>query len=340
MWRKHFYFIAVLMIFLISPNENLRAQNQPSIMAFALSPDEKYLAISYDDWPRQVEIIETETSKTLLTYLLRTRTAPEPIWSPNSHYVALVDWHFIEIIEVITGEEKKGFQNLTDSYLSAVSWSPDSKSIAIATSSSIGSGEETYIKIWDVEKVELVKSILEGLVGPSGMVWSPDGTNLAISGFERSTSVLNVKTGDDDLYLDNGYASSVDWKPDNSELATGELEGQVCIWDVETGEPIQAIDTGFGYYVEAKWSPDGTKIVAIVFDDIAIWYIDDGRVLYLEGISDYYISPSWTADSSQLVYVDDGEIKFFQVPPPNEVPVVEPISASDYCLEELYPDIQ
>ncbi len=340
MWRKHFYFVAVLIISLISPNENLSAQNQPPIIAFALSPDERYLAVSYDDQPRTVEIIETQTKKIAWSYSLQNAIHPKPVWSPNSQYIAFYDFNSIEVVELTTGEEKKGFQNERDNYVFAVSWSPDSKFISIATSSSIGLAEETYVKIWDVDKVELVKSILEGLVEPSEMTWSPDGANLAISGFERSTSVLNVETGDDDLYLDNGYAYSVDWKPDNSALATGELEGQVCIWDVETGEPTQAIDTGFGYYVEAKWSPDGTKIAAIVFDDIAIWYVSEGRVLYLEDISDYYISPSWTADSSQLVYVDDGEIKFFQIPSPNEVPTIEPISVSDYCLEELYSDIQ
>lgn len=108
MWRKRVYFIAVLIIFLISPNENLSAQKQPPIMAFALSPDEKYLAVSYDDWPRKVEIIETQTKKRVWSYSLQNAIHPKPVWSPNSQYIALFDFNSIEVVEITTGDTRFG----------------------------------------------------------------------------------------------------------------------------------------------------------------------------------------------------------------------------------------
>ncbi|KAB2863381.1 MAG: WD40 repeat domain-containing protein, partial [Anaerolineae bacterium] len=304
MRARYLCFVSILMVSLFSPNENLRAQNQPPIMAFALSPDGRYLAVSYYDQPRTVEIIETQTKKIVWSYSLQNAINPKPVWSPNSQYIALFDFNSIEVVETTTGEEIKGFQNERDNYVFAVSWNPDSKFIAIATSSGIGLAEETYIKIWDVKKVELVKSILEGLVEPSGMTWSPDGAYLAISGFERPTFVLTVETGNNDLHLENGYASSTDWHPDNKRIATGELEGQACIWDAQSGELLNAFETGYDIYAHAKWSPDGTKLLVALEENWPawVWYVAENRALLLEGFTSNGVLQVWSADSTQLVY--------------------------------------
>ncbi len=304
------------------------------------SPDGKYWA-TYDEG--QLKIVGVPSRDVIWAY--SPDFSPSYLeWSPESHHVLLHNWSELEIVNVSTGKVIQGFQEIVDGhirlgYIWAVTWSPDSNYLAVAFSFSIGAGEDTFIKIWSAQTGKLLSDHLWGLVEASDIAWSSDGMRLAISGFERPTFIFPM-TGVGFLNLDNGLASAVDWNPDSKRIATGELKGQACIWDAENGELLNAFETGYDIYANVRWSPDGTKLLVALQEywPVWVWYVAENRALLLEDFTSNGVLQVWSTDSTQLVYDDNGEIKFLQLPPANEVPLIELPNDSNGCMEEWHPD--
>lgn len=340
MKRLAFYLICCMVVLSLGHSGVMGQEDRGIIGRVVWSPNGKYLA-TYNEG--QLKIVEFSSQDVILTH--SPDFAPSYLeWSPDSHQVLLHDWSELEIVDISTSKVIQGFQEIVDGhirlgYIWAVTWSPDSNYLAVAFSFGTGGGEDTFVKIWSAQTGKLLSDHQRGLVEASDMAWSSDGTRLAISGFEVPTFVFPME-GEGFLSLDNGLANSVDWSPNNDHIATGELKGQACIWDAQNGELLNAFETGYDVYAKVKWSPDGTKLLVALEENWPtwVWYVTENRALLLEGFTSNGVLQVWSADSTQLVYEDNGEIKFLNLPPANEVPLIEPPNDGNGCIEEWHPD--
>ncbi len=161
--------------------------------------------------------------------------------------------------------------------------------------------------------------------------WSPDGKWLA---FAMDGSIWKARIGESIAYeivYAREYLSSPEWSPDGKWLVyTADDDGQsinLRILDLETGRST-ALTTGNHVNVDPAWSPDGKRLAYVSTDpngyfNIHVMEIENGQSgrvlavtadhsfgrnrLYL-GAYDLHISPTWSPDGKELIFVSNRDI--------------------------------
>jgi TolB protein len=163
--------------------------------------------------------------------------------------------------------------------------------------------------------------------GPSSVAWSPDGQELV---FSMAGSLWRQRVDADEaveLTAGPGYDYQPDWSPDGRAIVFARYDRDALeLWrlDVESGEA-RPFTSGGAVNVEPRWSPDGRRLafvstraggrfhvfVASVRDGV----LAEARPLleerpssvarYYYGPFDHEISPSWSPDGSEIVFVSN-----------------------------------
>lgn len=263
-----------------------------------------------------------------------------PALSPNGDKIAFLsdksDYFDIYLMSAIDGKiisklvsgQKTGDLEELHWLRPGITWSPDSKYIAFAAKS----GGEDELKIVDVRKRKIVRSLKFGLDGVFSPAWSPKNDEIAFSGMKNGTCDLyavNLSTGalrqiTNDVFSDQDPAYS----PDGSRLVfvsdrgghtePAALPENFKVWRMDYRNlDVYAIDAAGGkieqitdtpYFEKTPvFSPDGKKL-AFCSDRSGIYnvYIHD-----LATQAEYPITNvisgvfhlSWTGDGSRLAFV-------------------------------------
>ena len=111
------------------------------------------------------------------------------------------------------------------------------------------------------------------------VVWSPDGTRLAV-GTSPGIWLYDARTGAQ-IYLITGHSfrvNAVAFSPDGLTLASGSRDHTVRLWDVATGQE-KSILTGHTNDVEAvAFSQDGTTLASAGSDStVRVWDVATGQ---------------------------------------------------------------
>ena len=112
--------------------------------------------------------------------------------------------------------------------VTSVSWSPDSKILATASS-------DSTLKLWNVATGQELKT----LIGHQGAVFSvsfsPNGKTLASGSIDSTLKLWDVATGKElkTLLGHQSLVTSVSWSPDGKTLATGSNDNTVKLWNLD-----------------------------------------------------------------------------------------------------------
>jgi WD40 repeat protein len=142
------------------------------------SPDGTRIALTNDKG--YVSIVDIQTGEVQLSWQAYSMWNHNVAWSPDGVRLATVgvdqvDFshisvnHPVKVWEAATGQLLKEFPG---SSYGAIAWSPDGSRVA-----SIQNG---YISIWDVASGDELHTLEEGLSGWAEVIFSPDGTKIAI----------------------------------------------------------------------------------------------------------------------------------------------------------------
>ena len=228
---------------------------------------------------------------------------------------------------------------------SAGAFSPDGRYFAIAAKHK----DRDDLVILDVKKdreAQRIRIPLNGLTTPS---WSPDGKQLAFTGYDGGLSDLFVVNADgSDLHrlTNDKYADlQPSWSPDGKTIAFATDRGavtdfealkfgnlRIALFHLGTG----AIDV-LGHMDEGKninpaWAPDGRSL-AFVSDrngisDIFLYDVTDGNIYQLtdvytgvSGITPLSPALSWAHEADRLAfaYYEDGEYNVYAVDNPRSL---------------------
>ncbi|KAG1782597.1 WD40-repeat-containing domain protein [Suillus placidus] len=128
------------------------------------------------------------------------------------------------------------------------------------------------VRIWDVEKGELVGAPFEGHRSwVKSLSLSPDEKRIAGGGDNRDNTIIiwDVESNQKLLQLKNHESLRGVWSlcfsPDGTKLATagGVPENTVIIWDVKTGAMLQTFKGHRSSVYSVAFSPDGLKLASV-----------------------------------------------------------------------------
>lgn len=221
------------------------------------------------------------------------RAATDIEWLPGTDELAIAD-DGIQIYSVTTGEVRSlGVEGATD-----VAWSPDGTTVAFARVSRVGSGpaehDETSLWLADADGTDQ-RQLTGGYdvnhgVGP---VWSPDGRSIAYQrlccGRAEGHEVVLVTAVPDDAERPIGTETVI------APPTTPGTDGPVGWWPWSV-----------------TWSPDGSTLLYIAWNDACSAEVSDGCGGRLEGGGvlavpvDTTQAPVVLADASWLIGANDG----------------------------------
>lgn len=229
----------------------LQGHEEP-VHAVAWSPSLPHLASASADksvciWNVQSWDQEQTLEITDPTYLTSTHNLA---WSPNGHSLAMAAWGFVRIWDADTKNLRVEMRH-TESHLQGLSWSPDARTIAVATFHPV-------IDIWNAESSQHVIS-LEGHTGETtGVSFSNDGVLLASKSTDNTVRLWRTDNwklvGTIQEKTSQSDTAGVAFHESKPMLATlGESDSVLRIWDIDAKQLIGKADVStYLLYTSAK----------------------------------------------------------------------------------------
>ena len=163
--------------------------------------------------------------------------------------------------------------------------------------------------------------------GPSAFTWSPNGQEVIYSmqgTLWRQHIGTTVAT---QLTSSGTYDFQPDWSPDGRSVVYSAYDGRTLalkLLDLPTGESRTLLENGAAN-LDPRWSPDGTRIAFVSTAHQGRWHIyvapfvnarldsavritedrDSGLPRYYYSRFDHYLSPTWSPDGRELIFVSN-----------------------------------
>ena len=280
------------------------------IFSVAFSPDGTKLASASWDG---VKLWDIETGQNLATLRGHTRTVELVAFSPDGLTCAANSVGGIQMWEVATRRTLITFGG-PPNFVTSFAYSPDG--MRLATGTADARNAEHTVKLWDAETGDNITTLQGHTDLVTTISYSRDGALLASGSKDKTVKVWSVETGKNIATL-QGHEKrgfSIAFSPDSTKLASGSEDTSVRLWDIPTGKALyilggvnspqvgvqvlpaprpgenlnelqtnNAVDieneTIRGAVFSVVFSPDGTKLAAVVLDsgETTLWEVSTGQ---------------------------------------------------------------
>jgi WD40 repeat protein len=241
-------------------------------------------------------------------------------WSPDGTCIVYGDSNgSIYIWDTITAETRLSLNNPKRDAVNDLTWSPAS-CIAVARASNI-------VQIYDTQLRECTPNYIghsKGIGALNGVLkvaWSPDGTLVASSAWDRTVRVWVPATGIT-ICTYHGHGkqtiNDLSWSPEGTRLATAGSDGTIQVWNGRTGSSLFTYSLQSGQFVASvRWSPDGTCLASAGSDgSIHIWDVTNENNILVHPITEGKTlrAIDWSPDGQRLaVACPNGDIQIWTI---------------------------
>jgi WD40 repeat protein len=234
------------------------------------------------------------------------------------------------------GPDITSAQCFTPVDLNPISFTPDSKKLAIRTGSGVQifnletMEEEAFAKssqaivsaalspdgkhlAWSLENhsIELIRiansKVLHTLEGHTEMVFklrfSSDGNQLFSGSHDHSVRIWDSNGDLLHVIETNGEVLGIGVSADSTRLATIPFEGPVELWDLVRYQKISALGGSGGFDTsDAVFSPDGKYLAADLATGLFLWRLSDGESLWSDPKNS--LAVTFSPDGQYLAYAN------------------------------------
>ena len=283
-----------------------------NVFSVAFSPDGTKLASASWDG---VKLWEVETGQNITTLQGHTRVVSSVAFSPDGLTFASDSVGGVQVWEAATGRPITTLAG-PPNFVTAIAYSLDGT--ILATGSADARNAEHTVKLWDVETGHNTITLHGHTDAVTTIAYSRDGTLLASGSKDKTVKLWDVSTGENIATL-HGHEKrvfSIAFSPDGTTLASGSEDTSIRLWEIPTGRAIyilggvnspqvgvtvlparrpgedmnelqadDAVDIEpeiiRGLVFSVAFSPDGTKLAAVVLDDgeTTLWDVGTGQYI-------------------------------------------------------------
>ncbi|HAZ46193.1 MAG TPA: hypothetical protein DDW76_27095 [Cyanobacteria bacterium UBA11369] len=194
--------------------------------------------------------------------------------------------------------------------ISSPVFSPDGKTLASAS-------EDNTVKLWNVEKHTLRKTLVGHQENVGSVSFSPDGKILASASNDGTVKLWNVfdRTLLKTIKAHNDPVASVSFSPDGKMLASASYDGTVKLWNVNRGTELKFLSGHSDWVTSVTFSPDGKTIASSSGDrTVKLWSIEDNSVRTLKDHRHRVRNVRFSPDGKVLASSsEDGTVKLWNV---------------------------
>jgi WD40 repeat protein len=198
--------------------------------------------------------------------------------------------------------------------INQVAWSPDGNFIA-------SGGKDGTVWIWDSKTGNVFSTIQMNRTIDSrqandleiwSITWSPDGKFLATGGGDGYIRVWKLESGMQTIGLKghDQYVTYLSWSPFDNHLVSTGSDGKARVWNIEPDTMLLRLPY---YSTNAKWSPDGSYIVAAASPDsanifagsVSVWNFKTGKLVFETHVDKDenwgWVLPQYTPDGNNII---------------------------------------
>ncbi len=208
----------------------------------ALSPDGRWLAISFPGPPPRIDQSDTPVSGDLKIFDARNR------------------------------KEVRHLKTCTPP-VSSVAFSPDGQRLASANGSTVA--------VWEVGSWKELYALHAHTATPAWVAFSPDGTRLAWAG-TWNVKLWNAANGQElHTFQDAGSLRprQVAFSPEGKRLVTG-IGNRIMVWDATSFQEIFTLEGHTSPVDQVAFSGDGRRLFSLAEGTVKIWDMATGQKLY------------------------------------------------------------
>lgn len=234
--------------------------NFQPVLALAISPDEKYLAIAAGSRVHLHDLTQVEKPR-----VGSLSGHDEPVqslcWAPDGKSLFTSGFRRIKIWDIPTRQPTGEITTSLVGNITALALTPDQKTLFVADGAIGGAGF--------IHKINLVDKSTQTWKAHDDTLYSlllaPGGKVLASAAADKLAKLWNVEDGKL-ISIYEGHTShvlAVAFNHDATQLATAGADREVKVWDVKSREQDVTLGDKKTVFTGLAWTPDGKSLVAI-----------------------------------------------------------------------------